>query len=135
MKSYQDEHPANTRKAYDSGVKLALGSDSGVVPHGKNAREIEWLVKVGISEAEAIKVATTNAADLLGLADQIGRLEPGMDADLIAVSRRPTQGYRGVEICRLCDERWACIQGKEAGNPLNSSKQSRHGIRVRHRLV
>lgn len=89
MKSYQDEHPANTRKAYDSGVKLALGSDSGVVPHGKNAREIEWLVKVGISEAEAIKVATTNAADLLGLADQIGRLEPGMDADLIAVSGDP----------------------------------------------
>ena len=91
MKQFQEEHPANFTLAYKAGVKIALGSDAGVVPHGKNARELEWLVKAGVSEAEAIKIATINTADHLGLAGETGKLEPGMRADVIAVSGDPLQ--------------------------------------------
>jgi imidazolonepropionase-like amidohydrolase len=91
MKLYQDEHPANVSKAWKAGVKLALGSDAGVVPHGKNVREVEWLVKIGVSEAEAIKIATSNTAEHLGLAKLLGKLEAGMSADIIAVSGDPLQ--------------------------------------------
>ena len=91
MKLFQEEHPANFLLAYKAGVKIALGSDAGVVPHGTNAREVEWLVKAGVSEAEALRIATVNTADHLGLADETGRLEPGMKADMIAVSGNPLQ--------------------------------------------
>ena len=89
MKLFQEEHPANFLLAYKAGVKIALGSDAGVVPHGTNARELEWLVKAGVGEAEAIRIATVNTADHLGLGDETGRLEPGMKADIIAVSGNP----------------------------------------------
>jgi len=91
MKVFQDEHPVNILNAYKSGVKMALGSDAGVVPHGKNARELEWLVRIGVSPAEAIKIATVNTSAHLGLQDNIGKIEPGMNADLIAVSGNPLQ--------------------------------------------
>ena len=97
LKLYQDEHPANVAKAWKAGVKLALGSDAGVVPHGKNAREVEWFVKIGVSEAEAIKIATINSADHLGMAEQIGKLEAGMSADIIAVAGNPLQDITALQ--------------------------------------
>ena len=97
LELYQDEHPANVAKAWKAGVKLALGSDAGVVPHGKNAREVEWFVKIGVSEAEAIKIATINSADHLGMAEQIGKLEAGMSADIIAVAGNPLQDITALQ--------------------------------------
>ena len=91
MKLFQQEHPANFILAYKAGVKIALGSDAGVVPHGTNAREVEWLVKVGVSAAEALRIATVGSADHLGLADETGRLEAGMRADVIAVEGNPLE--------------------------------------------
>ncbi|HEX6218652.1 MAG TPA: amidohydrolase family protein, partial [Sphingomicrobium sp.] len=79
----------NVRKAYPAGVKIAFGTDAGVSKHGRNADEFEAMVKYGIPPAEAIKAATVNAADLLGLAAEIGSLEPGKRADIIAVSGDP----------------------------------------------
>jgi imidazolonepropionase-like amidohydrolase len=79
----------NVRKAYPAGVKIAFGTDAGVSKHGRNADEFEALVKYGMPPAEAIKAATVNAADLLGLSAEIGTLEPGKRADLIAVSGDP----------------------------------------------
>lgn len=79
------------QKAYPRGVKIAFGTDAGVSKHGRNADEFELMVKHGMSPAEAIKAATVNAADLLGLAAEIGTLEPGKRADLIAVSGDPLQ--------------------------------------------
>ena len=76
-------------KAFPRGVKIAFGTDAGVSKHGRNADEFELLVKHGMPPAEAIKAATVNAADLLGLASEIGTLEPGKRADLIAVSGDP----------------------------------------------
>jgi imidazolonepropionase-like amidohydrolase len=79
----------NVRKAYPAGVKIAFGTDAGVSKHGRNADEFEAMVKHGIPAAEAIKAATVNAADLLGLAAEVGTLEPGKRADIIAVSGDP----------------------------------------------
>ena len=79
----------NVRKAYPAGVKIAYGTDAGVSKHGRNADEFELLVKHGMPAAEAIKAATVNAADLLGLSGEIGTLEPGKRADIIAVSGDP----------------------------------------------
>jgi imidazolonepropionase-like amidohydrolase len=76
-------------KAYPRGVKIAFGTDAGVSKHGRNADEFELLVKHGMPASEAIKAATVNAADLLGLASEIGSLAAGKRADLIAVSGDP----------------------------------------------
>ena len=74
---------------YAKGVKIAFGTDAGVSKHGRNADEFELMVKFGMPPAEAIKAATVNAADLLGLTAEIGTLEPGKSADLIAVKGDP----------------------------------------------
>lgn len=77
------------RKAYPRGVKIAFGTDAGVSMHGRNADEFELMVKHGMPSAAALVAATVNAADLLGLASEIGSLEPGKRADLIAVDGDP----------------------------------------------
>lgn len=94
---YQEEHPENIAKAYRAGVKIALGSDAGVVPHGKNARELEWLVKIGVSEAEAIRIATIDTAAHIGRSDQLGKIEEGMVADLIAVPGNPLRDIAALQ--------------------------------------
>jgi imidazolonepropionase-like amidohydrolase len=81
-------------KAYPAGVKIAYGTDAGVSKHGRNADEFELLVKFGMPPMEAIKAATVNAADLLGLSSEIGTIEPGKSADIIAVVGDPLQDVR-----------------------------------------
>jgi imidazolonepropionase-like amidohydrolase len=76
-------------KAYPAGVKIAYGTDAGVSEHGRNADEFELLVKYGMPPVEALKAATVNAADLLGLASEVGTIEPGKSADIIAVAGDP----------------------------------------------
>ena len=82
------------QKAYPAGVKIAFGTDAGVSKHGRNADEFELLVKYGMPPAEAIKAATVNAADLLGLSSEIGTIEPGKSADIIAVAGDPLTDVR-----------------------------------------
>jgi imidazolonepropionase-like amidohydrolase len=77
------------RRAHQGGVKIAFGTDTGVSAHGDNAGEFALLVRAGLTPLEAIRAATVNAADHLGLADQIGRLSSGRAADLIAVKGDP----------------------------------------------
>ena len=76
-------------RAYPAGVKIAFGTDAGVSKHGRNADEFELMVKHGMPPMAAIQAATVNAADLLGLSAEIGTLEPGKRADLIAVAGDP----------------------------------------------
>jgi len=87
----------NFRHAYQSGAKLAFGTDSGVYPHGDNAKQFTKMVEWGMKPAEAIQAATVNAADLIGWADKIGALEAGHYADLIAVSGDPASDVRVLE--------------------------------------
>jgi imidazolonepropionase-like amidohydrolase len=77
------------RKAVPAGVKIAFGTDAGVSKHGRNADEFELMVKHGMTPGTAIHAATVNAADLLGLGKELGSLEPGKRADLIAVQGDP----------------------------------------------
>ncbi|HWJ06721.1 MAG TPA: amidohydrolase family protein [Steroidobacteraceae bacterium] len=76
-------------KAVPRGVKVAFGTDAGVSKHGRNADEFELMVKHGMTPAAAIEAATVNAAGLLGLGADVGSLEPGKRADLIAVDGNP----------------------------------------------
>ena len=77
-------------KAYPAGVKIAFGTDAGVSKHGKNADEFELMVKHGMPASAAIQAATMSAATLLGVDKEVGSLEPGKSADLIAVVGDPT---------------------------------------------
>jgi len=77
------------RKAVPKGVKIAFGTDAGVSKHGRNADEFELMVKNGMTPMQALEAATVNAADLLGLAADVGTLEPGKRADLVAVDGDP----------------------------------------------
>ncbi len=85
------------RFAHARGVKIAFGTDAGVSKHGRNADEFELMVEHGMSPMEAIAAATVNAADLLGLAGEIGTLEPGKAADIIAVDGDPLQDVRTLK--------------------------------------
>lgn len=96
MADFQREHAKRMIEAYRSGVLIAAGSDAGIVPHGDNARELEWYVDLGMPNADAIVAATRNAADLLGQSANIGSIEPGKYADIIAVVGDPL-----VDIGRL----------------------------------
>lgn len=89
---------ANFAKAIDSGVKIAFGTDSGVSAHGENAREFKLMVNQGMSEMDAIKSATVNAADLLGESENLGSLEVGKYADLVAVKGNPLDDISILEI-------------------------------------
>jgi len=76
-------------KAYKSGVKIAFGTDAGVYAHGKNYMEFQYMVEAGMPPMEAIKAATVNAADLLGITDQTGSIVKGKFADIVAVDGDP----------------------------------------------
>ncbi|MTI32039.1 metal-dependent hydrolase family protein [Xanthovirga aplysinae] len=76
-------------RAYKKGVKIAFGTDAGVFVHGYNAREFNLMVEGGMSEMEAIQAATVNAAMLLGIEDELGSVEKGKKADIIAVEGDP----------------------------------------------
>jgi len=76
-------------KAVAAGVRLPFGTDSGVYPHGLNARQLPYLVRYGMTTAEALRSATVVAAELMGWGGRVGRLAPGYAADLIGVEGDP----------------------------------------------
>ena len=82
------------RKAVDMGVRIGFGTDAAVYPHGMNAIEFQLMVERGMKPIDALKAATSADAELLGLADRIGKLEPGKLADIVAVPGDPTQDIR-----------------------------------------
>jgi len=87
----------NFQKAVKAGVKMAFGTDAGVYPHGDNAKQFAYMVKYGMTPAQAIRAATSSAADLMGRAKDVGTVEPGKYADLIAVSGDPLKDVRVLE--------------------------------------
>jgi len=80
----------SARLAHAGGVRIAFGTDSSVSRHGENAREFALLVQAGLTPLEAIRTATVNAADHLGLSDLVGSIAPGKAADIVAVRGDPT---------------------------------------------
>ena len=84
-------------RAVREGVNIAFGTDSGVSPHGDNAQEFGLMVQAGMTPAAAIRSATVDAAELLGRSDRVGTIEPGKDADIIAVQGDPLSNVRLLE--------------------------------------
>jgi imidazolonepropionase-like amidohydrolase len=80
---------ATAGRAYRAGVKIAFGTDAGVYPHGQNAHELELMVGAGMPPLFALQAATTHAAELLGLEADLGAVEAGKFADVIAVAGNP----------------------------------------------
>jgi len=76
-------------RAHAAGVKIAFGTDCGVGPHGENAREFSLMVEGGMTPMQAIRAATLSAAELLGVEDRLGTIEPGKLADIVAVEGDP----------------------------------------------
>ncbi len=87
----------NVKRAFDAGVKVAFGTDAAVYPHGMNAGEFHVYVKLGMTPLAAIQTATISAADLLGWSKQVGTLEPGKWADIVAVDGDPTKDVTVLE--------------------------------------
>ncbi|NRB70287.1 MAG: amidohydrolase family protein [Xanthomonadales bacterium] len=81
----------NFGRAHAAGVKIAFGTDSGVSPHGTNAREAVLMHEAGMDEMDILVSATVNAADLIDMSDSLGTLEVGKHADLIATDGSPLE--------------------------------------------
>jgi len=92
-----DVHRESFRKAVAAGVKVAMGTDSGVTPHGQNLRELELMAEGGMTPAQVLVATTRTAAELMGLQDELGTVEPGKRADLVLVDGDP------LEFAKLTD--------------------------------
>lgn len=91
----------NIAHAFASGVKVALGTDAAVYPHGLNAHEFAVMVKLGLTPLQSIQAGTVNAADLLGWGGKVGTLEPGAWADIVAVDGDPLKDVTTLEKVKL----------------------------------
>jgi imidazolonepropionase-like amidohydrolase len=89
LKDYIERNLESVRKAVKAGVKIAIGSDAVYTMFGQNTRELGWLVKAGMTNAQALNAATTTPAALLGMGGQLGQVMPGYLADLVAVEGDP----------------------------------------------
>lgn len=87
----------NLSHAFQSGVKVAFGTDAAVYPHGLNAHEFATMVGMGLTPLQSIQAATVNAADLIGWSDRVGTLEAGKYADIVAVNGDPLADVQVLE--------------------------------------
>jgi len=88
----------NIKRAMQAGVKIAMGTDAAVYPHGLNAHELDVYVnQLGMAPLAALQSATINAADVMGWTAKTGTLEPGKWADLIAVEKNPLDDVRVLQ--------------------------------------
>lgn len=85
------------QRAVAKGIKIGLGTDAAVYPHGRNAEEFHQMVDLGMKPINALKAGTSSDADLLGLADKVGTLETGKLADVVAVAGNPVENIRQTE--------------------------------------
>ena len=96
-----DALDATVRKALARGVKVVVGTDAAVYPHGRNAEEFHLLVNLGMKPIDALKAGTSMDAELLGVADRTGSLEAGKFADIVACPGNPEENIRQVEDIRF----------------------------------
>lgn len=87
----QEVHADSIRRAVEAGVKVAMGTDSGVTPHGENLAELPLMAEAGMTPEQVLHAATRSAAELMGLAEQLGTIEPGKRADLLLVEGDPRE--------------------------------------------
>jgi imidazolonepropionase-like amidohydrolase len=100
----------NFRHAFQSGAKIAFGTDAGVYPHGDNARQFAKMVEWGMKPLDAIQAATIRAADLIGWSGKVGALEPDHYANIIAVSGDPLSDVRVLESVKFVMKNGAVVR-------------------------
>jgi imidazolonepropionase-like amidohydrolase len=102
LQDYIQRNLESARRAVKAGVRIGMGSDAVYSMFGQNTRELGWLVKAGMTPAQALAAATTTAADLLGMQDRLGRVAPGYLADIVAIEGDPLQSidtlFTGVRV-------------------------------------
>jgi imidazolonepropionase-like amidohydrolase len=108
LNAYIEKNLETARRAHKAGVKFAMGSDAVFSMFGQNTRELGWFVKAGMTPAEALQTATTNAAALLGMSGQLGAIAPGYFADLVAVEGDPLSDIKVV----IDNVRWVMKDGQ-----------------------
>jgi imidazolonepropionase-like amidohydrolase len=108
LNDYIERNLRTTRRAFQAGVRLVMGSDAVFTMFGENTRELGWFVKAGLTAEEALRTATTNAAELLGQEKALGAIAPGYEGDLVAVEGDPLKDITAV-ISRV---RWVMKAGR-----------------------
>jgi imidazolonepropionase-like amidohydrolase len=89
LDSFRLRNFETARRAFNAGVKMGMGSDAVFHMFGQNTRELGWMVKLGMTPAQALAVATTNGAEILGMETSLGKIAPGYFADVVAVEGDP----------------------------------------------
>ena len=92
-----EEQRDSFTKAHQAGVRIVYGTDAGVYPHGDNAKQFSYMVKNGMTPTEAIQAATVHAADVMGWGNQVGRINPGFFADIVALRDNPISNIQALE--------------------------------------
>jgi imidazolonepropionase-like amidohydrolase len=95
------------RKAAAAGLKIAMGTDASVLPHGRNAEEVVWMSQNGMTPLQAIRAATLGGAELMGWSDRVGAIAPGRFADIIAVRGNPLE-----DVAELTRVAWVMKGGR-----------------------
>ena len=119
LNAYIEKNLETARRAHKAGVKFAMGSDAVFSMFGQNTRELGWFVKAGMTPAEALQTATTNAAALLGMSGQLGAIAPGYFADLVAVEGDPLSDIKVV----IDHVRWVMKDGQVVVDKQTNNQQ------------
>ena len=92
-----EEQRDSFTKAHQAGVRIVYGTDAGVYPHGDNAKQFSYMVKNGMTPTEAIQAATIHAADVMGWSNQVGQIDSGFFADIVALRDNPIDDIKTLE--------------------------------------
>ena len=92
-----EEQRSGFTKAHQAGVRIVYGTDAGVYPHGDNAKQFSYMVKNGMTPTEAIQAATIHAADVMGWSNQVGQIDSGFFADIVALRDNPIDDIKTLE--------------------------------------
>jgi imidazolonepropionase-like amidohydrolase len=117
MQNFLDKHGPRMMAAYRAGVKIAAGSDAGVTAHGRNARELELYVLQGMPANDAIKTTTVNAAALIGREKDLGTIETGKIADIIAVGADPIADIKALQSVSFVMKDGRVFRNEAAASP------------------
>jgi len=113
----------NVAQAFKAGVRVALGTDAGVYPHGLNGGEFWSMVQLGLTPTQALQAGTANAAELMGWSDRIGAVRPGMFADIVAVQADPLTDIQSLQQVQFVMKDGVIYKDEISGHPSASNQK------------